>query len=101
LIREFLKSLNSAAEYTIDHPDGQRQSYKKRLNFSGTYMAAVWPNNHFSLSLDQSLVTAMEDEARWMINNNLTSEKTVPDFRAYIYTKGLEEVMPESVNIIR
>jgi hypothetical protein len=42
----------------------------------------------------------MEDEARWMIKNNLTNEKTVPDFRDYIYTKGLEKVMPESVNVI-
>jgi hypothetical protein len=43
----------------------------------------------------------MEDEGRWMINNNLTSAKNIPDYRDYIYTKGLEEVMPESVNIIR
>ena len=42
----------------------------------------------------------MEDEGRWMIDNNLTSEKTIPDFRGYIYTKGLEEVKPESLNII-
>jgi hypothetical protein len=46
-----------------------------------------------------SLVTAMEDEARWMIINNLTSERTMPNFRDYIYTKGLKEVKPESVNI--
>jgi hypothetical protein len=42
----------------------------------------------------------MEDEGRWMINNNLTSEKTIPDFRDYIYLKGLDEVKPEAVNII-
>jgi hypothetical protein len=34
-----------------------------------------------------------------MINNNLTSERAMPNFRDYIYTKGLEEVKPESVNI--
>ena len=101
LMSRFLKSLDLAAEYTIDHPDEAKAIVQKMLNFSDEYMAAVWPQNHFSLSLDQSLVTAMEDEARWMIKNNLTNEKTVPDFRDYIYTKGLEEVMPESVNIIR
>jgi NitT/TauT family transport system substrate-binding protein len=46
-----------------------------------------------------SLVTAMEDEGRWMIKNNLTSAEKIPDFRNYIYTKGLEEVKPEAVNI--
>jgi hypothetical protein len=42
----------------------------------------------------------MEDEGRWMIANNLTAEKTIPDFRNYIYTKGLEVVKPDAVNII-
>ena len=97
LISRFLKSLNSAAEYAIDHPDKAKATVQKRLNFSDAYMAAVWPENHFSLSLDQSLVTAMEDEGRWMIANNLTAEKTIPNFRDYIYLKGLE-VKPESVN---
>ncbi len=34
-----------------------------------------------------------------MINNNLTSERTMPNFSDYIYTKGLEDVRPEAVNI--
>ena len=63
-------------------------------------MATVWPKNHLSLSLDQSLVSAMEDEGRWMIKNNLTSEKTITQLRDYMYTKGLMEVNPEAVNVI-
>jgi hypothetical protein len=41
----------------------------------------------------------MNDEGRWMINNNLTTERTLPYFQSYIYTKALEEVKPESINI--
>jgi NitT/TauT family transport system substrate-binding protein len=101
LICGFLKSLDLAAEYTIDHPAEAKSIVQKRLNFDDAYMAAVWPDNHFSLSLDQSLVTAMEDEGRWMIKNNLTNERSIPDYRNYIYTKGLEGIKPDSVNIIR
>jgi hypothetical protein len=43
----------------------------------------------------------MEDEARWMIRNNLTTEKQVPDFLDYIREDGLKAVKPEAVNIIR
>jgi ABC-type nitrate/sulfonate/bicarbonate transport system substrate-binding protein len=100
LIVRFLKSLDMAAKYTIDHPDESQAIVQKRLNFDDQYMAAVWPDNHFSLSLDQSLILAMEDEGRWMIANNLTDEKTIPDFSDYIYRKGMEDVKPESVNII-
>jgi NitT/TauT family transport system substrate-binding protein len=59
----------------------------------------VWPKHHFSLSLDQSLLIAMNDEGRWMIINNLTTEKTLPYFQDYINTRGLVEVKPEAVNI--
>jgi hypothetical protein len=31
----------------------------------------------------------------------MTGEKKIPDYRNYIYAKGLEEIKPESVNIIR
>jgi NitT/TauT family transport system substrate-binding protein len=99
-INRLLKSLAQAEEYTINHPAEAKTIVQKRLNYTDAYMATIWPKNQFSLTLDQSLITAMEDEGRWMIANNLTTEKTIPDYRNYIYTKGLEEIKPESVNII-
>ena len=98
-INRLLKSLDQAEEYSINHPDEAKAIVQKRLNFTDEYMATVWPKHRFSLSLDQSLLMAMNDEGRWMIKNNLTTEKTIPYFRDYIYTEGLEEVKPEAVNI--
>jgi NitT/TauT family transport system substrate-binding protein len=43
----------------------------------------------------------MKDEAQWMINNNLTSEATIPDFVNYLYTDGLKAIRPEAVKIVR
>ncbi len=98
-INRFLKSLDQAEEYAINHPAEAKAIIKKRLNYTDAYIATVWSKSQFSLTLDQSLIAAMEDEARWMISNNLTAEKTIPDFMDYIYTKGIEEVKPDSVNI--
>lgn len=98
-ITRFLKSLAQAERYSVDHPDEAKAIVQRRLNFSDAYMVTVWPDHQFSLSLDQSLLIAMNDEGRWAINNNLTSERTMPNFRDYIYTKGLKEVKPKSVNI--
>jgi hypothetical protein len=58
-----------------------------------------WPENQFALPHDQSLLVTMNDESRWIINNNLTVERTVPDFRTYIATEGLTRVQPGAVNI--
>jgi len=54
----------------------------------------------YSLTLDQSLITAMEDESRWMISGNMTNATAIPDFLHYVDVKGLDTVKPESVNII-
>ncbi|VVB89371.1 NMT1/THI5 like protein [uncultured archaeon] len=98
-INRLLKSLDQAEEYIIEHPDSAKAIVKKRMNYTDAYMATIWPNYQLSLTLDQSLLIAMNDEGRWMIDNNLTSEKTLPYFRDYIYTKGMEKVKPEAVNI--
>jgi NitT/TauT family transport system substrate-binding protein len=101
LTRRFLKSLAQAEAYVIDNPAQAKDIVQKRLNLDPAYIETVWSQNQFSLSLDQSLITAMEDEARWMIKNNLTTEKQVPDFLNSIYIDGLKAVKPEAVNIIR
>jgi NitT/TauT family transport system substrate-binding protein len=96
----FLRSMDMAAQYTAANPAAAQEIVKKRLNLSTAYMDSRWSQNRFSLSLDQSLVLAMEDEARWMMANNLTNATAVPDFRQHIYTDGMEAVKPGSVNII-
>jgi NitT/TauT family transport system substrate-binding protein len=98
-INRLLKSLAQAEVYLIDHPSEAKTIVQKRLNFSDAYMKTVWPSHEFTLSLDQSLLIAMNDEGRWMINNNLTTKTALPYFRDYIYTEGLKEIKPESVNI--
>jgi ABC-type nitrate/sulfonate/bicarbonate transport system substrate-binding protein len=100
LINRFLKSLDQAAKYAVEHPAEAKAIMKKRLQASDADITSAWSNSQYSLSLDQSLITAMEDEGRWIIKNNLTYEKSIPDYKDYLYLKGLEEVKPESVNII-
>jgi NitT/TauT family transport system substrate-binding protein len=101
LVKRVLNSLAQAEEYVVRHPTEARAILKKQYQYDDAYVARIWPEHQFSLCLDQSLITAMEDEARWMIKNNLTREKQVPDFLNYIYVDGLKAIKPEAVNIIR
>ena len=100
LCRKFLKSLYQAEAFVVNHLVEAKAIVKSQMNFSDTYVETVWRQNQFSLSLDQSLVLAMEGEARWLISNNLTNATAVPNFINYIYLDGLKMVKPESVNII-
>ena len=54
----------------------------------------------YELFLDQALLLAMEDEARWMIDNKLTEQTRLPDFLDYIYVEPLAKVDPKAVRLI-
>jgi NitT/TauT family transport system substrate-binding protein len=101
IVSRFLKSLAQAEESLTRNPAAAKVILRKRLNYDDVFTETIWSENQFSLSLDQSLITAMEDEARWMIKNKMTREREVPDFMNYIYVDGLKAVKPEAVNIIR
>jgi NitT/TauT family transport system substrate-binding protein len=101
MVERFLRAMKQAEEFIISHPNEAKDILRIKLGFSDEEIARVWSENQFYLSLDQSLILAMEDEARWMIQNNLTSEKTVPNFVDYVYVDGLKTIKPNAVNIIR
>lgn len=101
LIERSLRAVAQAEQYVIEHPAEAKAIVQKRMNYDNAFMESVWSENLFSLSLDQSLITAMEDEARWMIDNNLTTVKQVPNFLGYINEDALKAIKPESVTIIR
>ncbi len=101
LVDRFLKSLALAEEYVARHPAEAKAMMQNKLNVDASFAESAWSRDQFFLSLDQSLVLAMEDEARWMIDNGLTNQKVVPDFMEYIYVDGLKAVRPEAVNLIR
>jgi NitT/TauT family transport system substrate-binding protein len=99
-IEKLIKSLAQAEGYIASHQDEVKAMIGKRMNLDDTYVGIVWERYQFALSLDQSLIAAMEDEARWMIANNLTEEEQVPNFLNHIYADGLEVVYPYAVNYI-
>jgi ABC-type nitrate/sulfonate/bicarbonate transport system substrate-binding protein len=102
--KRLMKSLLEAEDYLIQNADHARGIVQKRLGYDDydeRYIETIWPEHQFTVRLDQSLILAMEDQARWMIENNLTEEKNVPDFLDYIHSQGLESVRPAAVNLIR
>ena len=101
LIVRLLKSLVQAESYTLRQPKAAMGIITRKLNYSEAYEASVWANYQFSVSLDESLIIAMEDETRWMMSNNVAKKNPMPDFVDYIYEEALRKIRPEAVNIIR
>jgi ABC-type nitrate/sulfonate/bicarbonate transport system substrate-binding protein len=97
----FLKSLLQAEDYLVGNIEQAKSRIQSILGYDQGYVNKIWSDHQFSLSLDQSLILALEDESRWEIGNQLASTTVVPNFLEYIYLDGLSVVRPESVTIIR
>jgi ABC-type nitrate/sulfonate/bicarbonate transport system substrate-binding protein len=101
MIRNVLAALVDAETYTQQNPEEAQQIVAGRLRMDPTYIKSVWPKYDLIISLDQSLIIAMEDEARFAIQNNLTNKTEVPDYRGNMYRDGLDAVKPVAVTVIR
>ncbi len=104
VLKKFLRAIDKATTFIKDHENTDQECHDivaKRLNLDRELMDAHWDEFVFEISLNQSLLTGLEDEAIWAIRNNLTSATKVPNYFDFIYLGALEAVKPEAVTIIR
>lgn len=59
-----------------------------------------WPALRFKLTLDQALLLAMEDQARWAMRNHMTATSAMPNYLDYVDIDGLAAVAPAAVTLI-
>ena len=76
-----------------------------RLGYDPEFTAQSRAAHKFNVRLPQALLTATEDQARWMIENDLTGPTTVgptgPNYLKHIHMEGLDAVSPEAVSMFR
>jgi NitT/TauT family transport system substrate-binding protein len=101
ILEAFLAAMADAETYLIGNAASGKSKVQMRLGYDDRYMGQIWPEHRLTLRLDQSLVLAMEDQARWLISSGLTAAKIMPDFMEYIYEEPIKNVKPGAVNIIR
>ena len=98
-VERLLRAVGQAEDDMARHPEAARAVAKQRLGLTDADVAAIWARNDFTISLDMGLVAAMEDEARWMIQNKLVANQQVPDFMQHIDADWLKSVEPAAVNL--
>jgi NitT/TauT family transport system substrate-binding protein len=100
-VKKILFALIKAEEFVGRNP---AEAQKIVANASGTDMEAlrrVWPGNTFRVTLDQPLVLALEEEARWAIKGGLVRKANIPNYLNFVYLDGLASVKPAAVRILR
>jgi len=101
-VYESIYNVAAMRAYIAAHPETIRKILRA-LRRGAQYCAAApvaLPTYHFRVVLDQGLILALEDEARWAIKNRMSERADMPNYLDYMYLDGLETVRPSAVTII-
>ncbi|MHC1744196.1 MAG: ABC transporter substrate-binding protein [Syntrophobacteraceae bacterium] len=101
VIRGALRALVKAEAYAADNPDESRDIMSRFSAIDRGLLAGIWPDFRFAVSLNQSLLFTLEDQARWAMRSGLADGPLMPDFFRLLHPEYLQSVKPEAVNLIR
>lgn len=100
VVERYLRSLAQAEAFAAARPDEAREIVARKAAQDAAFMSYIWPKFDFTMDLKQDLLLAMEEEARWLIENRLTDRTRVPNYLERLHFAGLENVKPGSVTIV-
>lgn len=100
-VKKLFRALSDAEAQLAADPARARQVLARRLAFDERYLATVWTKHTIGLSLDQTLLVAMEDQARWAIARGLTPASRPPNYLKSIEPGPLVSVRPDAVTLYR
>lgn len=100
-IRRFLRALVKAESFVASNPGESQRIMAEFSGMDGKLLSGIWNDFQFNLTLSQSLLFTLENQARWSIKNSLTDRRNLPDFLDALYVDGLKSVKPEAVRIIK
>jgi len=100
-VRKVLRALVKAEKMARENPAEAQKLVAQFTGIAPGIIAETWAICSFELTLNQSLILVLEDEARWAIENGFTRARKVPNFLDYIYFDGLKSIKPEAVRILQ
>lgn len=100
VVDRLLRALHQAEIFIKGNQDESIGIVANRVKTDPAVLKSVWPKYVYELSFDQSLIIAMEDEARWMIQNRLTDKSKVPNYLDYLEAGPLLKVNPKAVRLV-
>ena len=101
VIRRLMIGLIHAEEFVKLNREESIEIVSSSLGRKKESIEVLWDNYNFEVSLSQSLLLTLEDQARWGIRNDESlSGKDMPNYLDFIYLDALDSVKPEAVGII-
>lgn len=98
---KLLRALDRAEKFISSQPQKAKTILVDRLKLDQSFIDWIWPSYNYRLTLDQSLLTTLEGEARWARQEGLVKEIKSPNYLNFIYAAPLSKVRSSAVSILR
>lgn len=98
-IYRFLRAVVRAEQFIKGNRIAAQQIVSTRLGVDKIIVENIWDAFTFSISLDQSILVSLEDEAEWAIEIKAV-EGDAPNYLDYLNLELLDFVKPDAVTII-
>jgi len=100
-VKKLLRALVKSEEFAGQNPAEAMRILADSTGMDKALASEVWNSFDLRVTLQQTLVIAMEDLARWALQGARNEAARIHDYQADIYPAGLLAVRPESVRLIR
>jgi ABC-type nitrate/sulfonate/bicarbonate transport system substrate-binding protein len=95
-----LKGLLEAEAFLINHEKDSQNIVEHTLGSEHGAVLKTWSKTRFRVRLDQGLLTLMEDEARWALQNKVVDAERIPNYLPLLYLEALGRIRPEAVGVV-
>lgn len=100
-VQRLAAALVESHQYMIDQPQRARQTVAATIGLPPELLAGFFEPVDYGLSLDQSLLLALDDQTRWAHQRQIITKRAMPNYLAYLRPTALQAVLPSAVSIIR
>jgi ABC-type nitrate/sulfonate/bicarbonate transport system substrate-binding protein len=98
--KAIIRALMRATEEINRDPQRCALELSERIGMPANKLVEVWKQTSFDVTLDQSLLLNLEQQARWAMASGLTDQKEVPNFLGAISSEALRAIDPEIVTLV-
>lgn len=100
-VQKLLRALVKAEAFAQQNPGEARRILAESSGLDLALVNAIWDSFDLRVTLQQSLVIALEDQARWATQRTGNEAVRIHDYQADISPLGLLAVKPAAVRLIR
>jgi ABC-type nitrate/sulfonate/bicarbonate transport system substrate-binding protein len=99
VVRKLLRALLRAVAFTRANPARAAQDVAQQLGIKPTAAQQLSTDAILEVTLDQALLLTLEQEAAWLMQQQVVTSEDVPNFLRVLFIPGLQAVAPQAVTV--